>query len=141
MNYLQDARDTKKNLLPFIVIQSKFLFLGTKLVGYNRMKFLLESLADLDDQFKKLGGHGLLLMRGNPVEIFRKMWKEFGITKICFEHDCEPIWNERDDNVKMMCQELGIQVVEKVSHTLWNPMDVIRTNGGKIWLMKLLSEI
>lgn len=99
------------------------------------MKFLLESLADLDEQFKKLGGHGLLLLRGDPVKIFRKMWQELGITKICFEYDCEPIWNERDDSVKIMCREHGIEVVEKVSHTLWNPIDVIRTNGGKILLI------
>ncbi len=100
------------------------------MVGYNRMKFLLEALADLDEQFKQLGGNGLLIFRGNPVEIFRKLWEELKITKICFEYDCEPIWNKRDDNVKILCNELGIEVFEKVSHTLWNPLDIISTNGG-----------
>jgi cryptochrome len=94
------------------------------------MKFLLESLADLNDQFKKHGGHGLWIFRGDPVEIFRKLWQELGINKICFEQDCEPIWHERDKKVKILCEELEIDVVEKVSHTLWNPIDVIKTNGG-----------
>ena len=95
------------------------------------MKFLLESLADLNEQFKQLGGPGLLLFRGDPVTILRKLWQELCINKICYEQDCEHIWNERDEGVEMLCRELGIQVVEKISHTLWNPKEVIKTNGGK----------
>ena len=94
------------------------------------MKFLLESLTDLNEQFKQLGGPGLLLFRGDPVTIFRKLWQELCINKICYEQDCEHIWNERDEGVEMLCRELGIQVVEKISHTLWNPKEVIKTNGG-----------
>lgn len=94
------------------------------------MKFLLESLADLDEQFKTFGAPGLFIFRGNPVEIFRKLRDELGINKICFEKDCEPIWRKRDDEVENFCRQFSIEMVEKVSHTLWNPMDVIKANGG-----------
>lgn len=101
------------------------------------MKFLLECLADLDKQFKKFGGPGMLLFRGDANKIFRKLRQELGITKICYEHDCEPIWNKRDRSLEMLCEELDIKIVERVSHTLWNPMDIIRTNGGKCKLQKI----
>jgi cryptochrome len=94
------------------------------------MKFLLESLTDLDEQFKRFGGSGLNVFRGDPVDIFTTLQKELGINKICFEQDCEPIWNERDQRIERMCADLGITMVEKVSHTLWNPMEVIQVNGG-----------
>lgn len=94
------------------------------------MKFLIESLADLDKQFRQHGGPGLFMFRGNPTKIFRKLIEELDITKICYEQDCEPIWRKRDSAVERMCKELGVQTVEKVSHTLWNPMDVIEANGG-----------
>lgn len=94
------------------------------------MKFLLESLQDLDDQLKKILGSGIWLLKGNPSDIFRKLHKNFGIHKICFEQDCEPIWKNRDENVKRTCKELGISVEERISHTLWNPKDVIKANGG-----------
>lgn len=94
------------------------------------MKFLIESLEDLDNQFKELGGHGLFIFRGDPVEIFKKMRDELGITKICYEQDCEPIWNERDERVENLCRDLGIKTVEKISHTLWDPMKIIEVNGG-----------
>lgn len=94
------------------------------------MKFLIESLIDLDNQLKKIAGSGLLIFCGQPAEIFRKLHKHLGIDKICFEQDCEPIWNERDTKVKNLCYELEIDYVEKVSHTLWNPLEIIDANGG-----------
>lgn len=94
------------------------------------MKFLIESLTDLDEQFKSFGGPGLFTFRGKPTAIFKRLHKELGINKICFEQDCEPIWNTRDEAVQELCNELGIETVQKVSHTLWNPMDVIRVNNG-----------
>uniref|UniRef100_A0A0A9W7T6 Cryptochrome-1 n=1 Tax=Lygus hesperus TaxID=30085 RepID=A0A0A9W7T6_LYGHE len=93
------------------------------------MKFLLESLKDLDAQLRKHSGR-LYMFKGNPTNVFRRLWEELGIKKICFEQDCEPIWSERDKSVVEMCSELGIECVEKVSHTLWDPKLVIRTNGG-----------
>lgn len=99
-------------------------------VSYNRMKFLLECLNDLDEQFKQHGGPGLFIFRGKPAKILHNMKIKFGINKVCYEQDCEPIWHKRDLEIVSMCQKLNIQTVEKVSHTLWDPMDIIRVNGG-----------
>ncbi|XP_036337234.1 cryptochrome-1-like [Rhagoletis pomonella] len=110
-------------------------FPGTKTVGYNRMRFLLNSLADINSQLQALGDTGgdlgkLYLFQGNPTAIFRRLNEHYQLNKICFEQDCEPIWNRRDDSVRALCSELGIEAVEKVSHTLWDPRTVISTNGG-----------
>jgi len=53
-------------------------------VGYNRMRFLLESLDDLNTSFKQFGG-GLRLFQGNPVAIFESLSSNYNIAKICFE--------------------------------------------------------
>lgn len=44
--------------------------------------------------------------------------------------DCEAIWNKRDAAVRQLCSELGVTVVEKISHTLWDPFEIIEANGG-----------
>lgn len=93
------------------------------------MKFLLESLADLDKQLRGFGGQLYVLM-GTATFVFRRLWEELGISEISFEQDCEPIWNERDEAVELLCRELGIGFHERISHTLWNPRDIIKTNGG-----------
>lgn len=92
------------------------------------MKFLLESLADLDRQFRDLGGQ-LLVFRGDSVTVLRRLFEELNIKKLCYEQDCEPIWKERDDAVAKLCRTMDVRCVENVSHTLWNPIEVIQTNG------------
>ncbi|XP_049869522.1 cryptochrome-1 isoform X2 [Pectinophora gossypiella] len=102
---------------------------GTKVVGYNRMRYLLEALDDLDSQFRKYGGR-LIMLKGKPDVVIRRLWEEFGIRKLTFEQDCEPVWRPRDDSVKRTCKEIGVACQEHVSHTLWAPDTVIRANGG-----------
>lgn len=89
----------------------------------------MESLQDLDSQFKEKGGR-LHLLQGDPTEIFRKLHEKLGINKICYEQDCEPIWANRDKKVEMVCNELHIERHEKISHTLWDPREIIKTNAG-----------
>lgn len=57
---------------------------GTKKVGYNRMRFLLESLNDLNKQLKAVGGR-LYMLQGQPIQIFQRLKEEIGVTRICFE--------------------------------------------------------
>lgn len=92
------------------------------------MKFLLESLQDLDNELRQYGSR-LYIFRGSPTQIFYKFWQELGLSKICFEQDCEPIWRNRDETVKAFCEQYNIECVEHVSHTLWNPFEVIEANG------------
>ena len=54
-------------------------------VGVNRISFLLESLADLDNSFKARGTR-LLVLKGNPLELMPKLFK------VCF-----PSWLCRVD--------------------------------------------
>lgn len=101
-------------------------------MGYNRLRFLLGSLQDIDRQLQAAteGRGRLLICQGQPAKIFRRLNEQVRLQKICVEQDCEPIWNERDEATKSLCRELGIEYVEKVSHTLWDPRVVIDTNGG-----------
>ena len=96
------------------------------------MRFLIDSLHDLHEQLQNLPipNGRLYIFQGNPVHIFRQLNQNFKVQKICFEQDCEPIWNARDNDVKQLCQQLDIEYVELVSHTLWDPRLVIETNGG-----------
>lgn len=122
-----EALKNHTTFLPIFIFDGESA--GTKNVGYNRMKFLLESLRDLNDQLKIFGGR-LYLLAGNPVEIFTKLHATLKIDKICVEQDCEPIWKPRDDSVKDFCGNNGIPWFEFVSHTLWDPKKVIETNRG-----------
>lgn len=94
------------------------------------MRYLLDCLRDLDEQFKQLGGR-LYIFRGDYKNILRELINAWSITHLSFEQDPEPIWKERDDDVKNLCLEMKVNVIEKISHTLWDPLEVIATNGGQ----------
>lgn len=48
--------------------------IGTKTAGFNRMRFLLESLNDLDQSFKKHGGR-LFVFTGDPINILSHLFQ------------------------------------------------------------------
>ena len=126
---LHEAIATENSkVLPIFIFDGESA--GTWKCGYNRFTYLLEILQDLDHRFRTFGSK-LHIFQGNCVDILGEIAKYANITKLCFEQDPEPIWKRRDDAVKAFCKENKVEVVEKLGHTLWDPHEVIETNGGK----------
>ncbi|PPS13970.1 hypothetical protein GOBAR_AA06608 [Gossypium barbadense] len=112
---------------------------GSTRAGINRIRFLLESLADLDSSLKKLGSR-LLVLKGEPSEVLIRCLNEWDVRKLCFEYDTDPYYQALDDKVKGGCSihvlqnyasAAGIEVFSPVSHTIFDPADIIEKNGGR----------
>ncbi|KAJ8773587.1 hypothetical protein K2173_005833 [Erythroxylum novogranatense] len=103
---------------------------GSTRSGLNRIRFLLESLADLDHSLRKVGSK-LLVLKGNPCDVLVRCLKEWDVKKLCLEYDTEPYYQGLDSTVKDYASAAGIEVFSPVSHTLFNPADIIQKNGGK----------
>ncbi|XP_071712269.1 (6-4)DNA photolyase-like [Rutidosis leptorrhynchoides] len=73
---------------------------GSKLAGLNRIRFLLESLVDLDSNLKKLGSR-LLVLHGEPSDVVIRCLKEWDIKRLCYEFDTEPYYQALDSKVKL----------------------------------------
>lgn len=89
----------------------------------------MECLQDLDKNLKAAGTR-LYCFQGQPTDILERLIEEWGVTKVTFEADPEPIWQERDRLVRELLDKKNVQYVEKVSHTLWDPYEIIENNGG-----------
>nr|CAI5838380.1 unnamed protein product [Callosobruchus analis] len=105
-------------------------FAGSSNVGINKWRFLLQCLEDLDRSLRKLNSR-LFVIRGQPADTLPKLFKEWGTTSLTFEEDPEPYGRVRDHNIIAMCKELGISVVQRVSHTLYHLQNIIDRNGGQ----------
>ncbi|KAJ8640574.1 hypothetical protein MRB53_017268 [Persea americana] len=105
---------------------------GSARSGLNRIQFMLESLVDLDSSLRSLGSR-LLVVKGDPADVIIRLLKlkEWNIGKLCFEFDTEPYSQVRDSKVKDFATISGIEVFSPVSHTLFNPAEIIQKNGGK----------
>ncbi|XP_028649658.1 cryptochrome-2 [Erpetoichthys calabaricus] len=104
-------------------------FAGSTNVGVNRWRFLLESLEDLDTSLRKLGSR-LFVIRGQPADVFPRLFKEWNITRLTFEYDSEPFGKERDAAIIKFAEELGVETVVKNSHTLYNLDRIIELNNN-----------
>ncbi|KAK3411018.1 hypothetical protein EUGRSUZ_J03037 [Eucalyptus grandis] len=103
---------------------------GSSRAGVNRIRFLLESLADLDSGLRRLGSR-LLVLKGEPGEVLIRCLEEWNVGRLCFEHDTEPYYQALDKRVKDFASAAGIETFSPVSHTLYDPADIIARNGGK----------
>ena len=108
-------------------------FMTQDRVGVNRMRFLLESLEDLHSSLQGrdsgllvfsnpclkppsntpayaevhcLSRH-LQVLKGKPDEVFPRLWKEWGISKLCFEVDTEPYAEQRDTKIRQLAKDAG----------------------------------
>ncbi|XP_077211301.1 DNA photolyase family protein isoform X2 [Tasmannia lanceolata] len=149
---LEYACKDSNHLYPLFVLDPHFLAPdpsafspGSARSGLNRIQFLLESLIDLDSSLKKLGSR-LLLFRGDPVQILVRLLKQWNIGKLCFEYDTDPYSQVRDQQVKDFASLSGIEVFSPVTHTLFNPADVIQKEefspfrGGESEALKRLKQ-
>ncbi|XP_032416101.1 cryptochrome-1-like isoform X3 [Xiphophorus hellerii] len=105
-------------------------FAGSSNVGVNRWRFLLQCLEDLDASLRKLNSR-LFVIRGQPANVFPRLFKEWKISRLTFEYDSEPFGKERDAAIKKLAMEAGVEVIVKISHTLYDLDKIIELNGGQ----------
>jgi len=84
-----------------------------------RWRFLVQSLNNLDANLRTIGSR-LYIIKGNPQESFQTLFKEWNVKKLTFEIDIEPYAKERDSSIIKLAEENSIQVITKVSHTLYD---------------------
>ena len=51
---------------------------------------------------------------------------------ISFEKDSEAVWRTRDYLVKKMCEKHNVQIIERVSYTLYDPEDTHNLNNNSV---------
>ncbi|XP_039214666.1 cryptochrome-2 isoform X4 [Crotalus tigris] len=105
-------------------------FAASSAVGINRWRFLLQSLEDLDNSLRKLNSR-LFVVRGQPTDVFPRLFKEWGVTHLTFEYDSEPFGKERDAAIVKLAKEAGVKVTTENSHTLYDLDRIIELNGHK----------
>uniref|UniRef100_A0A8C2GF76 Cryptochrome-1 n=1 Tax=Cyprinus carpio TaxID=7962 RepID=A0A8C2GF76_CYPCA len=105
-------------------------FAGSSNVGISRWRFLLQCLEDLDASLRKLNSR-LFVIRGQPTDVFPRLFKEWNITRLSYEYDSEPFGKERDAAIKKLASEAGVEVIVRISHTLYDLDRIIELNGGQ----------
>ncbi|KAM3241105.1 hypothetical protein ACQJBY_054245 [Aegilops geniculata] len=136
---LDAARRSAARVYPVFVLDPRYLrpdpaapSPGSARAGVARVRFLLESLRDLDARLRRLGSRLLVMRaRGDVSDAVCAALKDWNIGKLCFESDTEPYALARDKRVTDFAAASGIEVFSPVSHTLFDPAEIIEKNGGR----------
>ncbi|XP_029901293.1 cryptochrome-2-like isoform X2 [Myripristis murdjan] len=104
-------------------------FAGSANVGLNRWRFLLESLEDLDSSLRKLNSR-LFVVRGQPTDVFPRLFKEWNVTRLTFDYDSEPYGRERDAAILKMAQSYGVETHVCNLNTLYSLDRIIEMNNN-----------
>ncbi|XP_061395281.1 cryptochrome-1-like [Musca vetustissima] len=119
---------TKYSIRPIFILDPSLL--QWLRVGANRWRFLQRSLVDLDKQLVALNSR-LYVVRGNPNNVFPRLFKEWQTELLTFEEDIEPFALKRDAEIKTIAREHNVEVETFWSHTVFNPYTVMQKNMGK----------
>ncbi|XP_071454618.1 cryptochrome-2 [Hetaerina americana] len=111
-------------------------------VGPNRWRFLQQSLANLDENLRKMGSR-LYVLKGKPEEVLPIAFRVWNVKLLTFELDIEPYARERDERIEALAKAAGVCIKQKVSHTLYDTETVISANLGRppLTYQKFLSVI
>ena len=99
-------------------------------VSPNRWHFLLQSLHDLDRSLAQCGSR-LFVLKGRPMDMLPSLFKEWDITRLSFEVDCEPFRKSRDDVITSLAKQSGVEVISRVSHTLYDTEVLLMSTEGR----------
>lgn len=138
---LSAAVKQAEQVIPVFVLDP--LLLDSPYTGEKRTDFLFRGLRALDADLRRRGGR-LVVRRGEPVQILKKLLSETDAGAVFAEADYSPYARRRDLKA---AQELPIQFTPGV--TVYPPDRVVKANGtpytvftpfSKAWLAQALPE-
>jgi deoxyribodipyrimidine photo-lyase len=94
----------------------------------NAIQFMIESLFDLSQQIKKIGGR-LYTFYGNNNKIIKDCINAFNIDVVSFNYDYTPYALERDYNILKICEKMKVMTVCSHDYYLHVPGSIVNGTG------------
>lgn len=113
----------KENVLPVFIFDTVILD-GLEDKKDSRVEFILQSLELIKKELEALGS-SLLVLHGNPVEIYQQLNPKAVYTN----HDYEPYANQRDETVRSLLQAKGISFNTYKDQVIFEKSEVVKDDG------------
>ena len=121
------ARASGGDVVPFYA--SEPALLGRQDMAATRVRFALESLADLASAIERAGSR-LALDHGDATETVLRAARACGATVVTWNDEYEPLLSARDDAVERVLEAAGIRVRRYHDRLLVPPGEVRTKTGG-----------
>jgi len=95
----------------------------------NAIQFMIESLFDLENRVRSIGGK-LVCLKGKNNEVISSVIAEISPDAIFFNMDYTPYARERDATVRKICERANIPCIESHDYYLHVPGSVLTGSGS-----------
>ncbi len=94
-----------------------------------RLSFIHKEVTAINETLKEKGS-GIRTFYGNPTEIWKKILEEHNIKTIFLNRDYEPYATKRDEEVKKIADEKGVEFKLFKDHVILEPHEVLKDDGS-----------
>lgn len=92
-----------------------------------RISFIYKQLQAINEELNKVGS-SLLVLKGNPKEIWQKIMSEYEVKNIYFNKDYEPYAIKRDTEISTLAKANNITVFNYKDQVIFEENDILKDN-------------
>jgi deoxyribodipyrimidine photo-lyase len=93
-----------------------------------RISFIYDCLKNLNQKFK-LVNSSLLCLKGKPFDVWKKLIREYRIKKVYTNRDYEPYARNRDEQIKDLLADSGIEFLSYKDQVINEEFDVLKKDS------------
>jgi len=114
------------NVLPIFIFDNNI----TDLLPKNdaRISFIYSQLKKID-LFLKKNSSSLLILKGDPKNIFEKLILDYNVNSVCCNRDYEPYAKKRDNYISDLLKNNSIEFSQSKDSLIFEPHEVLKDNG------------
>lgn len=143
---LNHALRSGKPVLPIFIFDTAILDKLER--NDSRVGFIHQTLYQLNFKLAEKGSR-LLVLKGNPEIIWKKLIVEYNIETVFFNHDYEPYPLQRDEDISNLLSEKNILLKSFKDQVIFEKNEVVKNDGKpytvytpymRKWITKFESE-
>ncbi len=93
-----------------------------------RVSFIYDNLMSLNSKLQKLGS-SIKILKGKPIDEFKKLIKEFDLHAVFSNKDYEPYARKRDQEIHDFLKNNGIQWLSTKDQVIFEEHEVLKNDG------------
>lgn len=128
-NGLNLLNEKCKNIYTIFIFTPEQAGNGNKYKSDNALQFMIESLADLASNIRRMGGQ-LHTFYGHNDKVVEDCIKAFDINVVCFNLDITPYARERDSKIIKLCEKMETYVMYDHDYYLHEPGTIVNGSGN-----------
>ena len=125
---LSAATYSKTKVIPIFIFDTS---ITDKLpIDDRRINFIFDNLVEIDLELKKKFNSSINVFKGNPIEIFKELIRNYKINSVFTNNDYEPYALSRDKSIKNLLEKNQIQFKSFKDQVIFEKNEVLKDDGN-----------